>query len=774
MIRSLVVAFSLLALRTMAADAYRETVTPILQSYCFSCHGNGKHKGDLSFDDFGDESTALAHPKTWEKVLRMIQAHEMPPPEKKQPSAAERDALLAWIEAKVFRLDCAQPDPGRVTIRRLNRNEYNNTIRDLIGVDVKPAADFPPDDSGYGFDNIGDALSLPPILIEKYLASARRILRTALRLEDPSVPTAKRYPIDLLEVGYNAKQQGDGWVALTSIEEDDVAVYRDIEVECEFLLKVRAYGKTDSTNAMRLAFEVDKKMIRTIELPLTSQEPFVYEHRVKVQPGRVRFAVVAPRIKDGLSEKEAAKWKNGPNQKGTVFVEYLELEGPLNARPQPLPETHRRIFTHEPKLDAEEEAARVILGNFARRAYRRPVTPEELSRLTRLAKAAWGRGEGFVAGVQVALQAILVSPHFLFRGEIQPEPDNPRSVHPVNEYALASRLSYFFWNSMPDEELFAQAARGTLRQNLIAQAERMWRDPKARALTENFAGQWLQIRNLGNVAPDPRLFQEFDPDLRLAMQKETELFFEHILQENRSVLDFLNAGYSFVNERLARHYRIPDIAGGEFRRVDLRATPRRGLLGHASILALTSNPTRTSPVKRGKWVLENLLDSPPPPPPAAVPELSEDKEKMLSGTLRERMEQHRSNPACASCHARMDPIGFGLENFNAIGGWREEEGKFPIDPSGSLISGESFRGPGELAGLLAEKRRTEFVRCLASKLLIYALGRGLEYYDKCAVDQIVAETIRNDCKFQNLILAVIQSAPFQMRRGEGDRMTANH
>ncbi|HEY2951940.1 MAG TPA: DUF1592 domain-containing protein, partial [Verrucomicrobiae bacterium] len=390
-------------------------------------------------------------------------------------------------------------------------------------------------------------------------------------------------------------------------------------------------------------------------------------------------------------------------------------------------------------------------------------------RLAKLAEFAIQEEKSFERGIQIALQGVLVSPHFLFRGELQPEPNNPARTHPINEFALASRLSYFLWSSMPDEELFAQAERGTLRRNLEAQVKRMLKDTKVRALVDNFAGQWLQTRNLKSVQPDKTEFPDFDEPLRAAMQKETDLFFEAIIKEDRSILDFLDSNYTFVNERLGWHYGIRGVKGEQFQRVSLKGTARGGILSQASVLTITSNPTRTSPVKRGKWVLENLLASPPPPPPPDVPELKETKEAVLSGSLRQRMEQHRENTLCASCHARMDPIGFGLENFDGIGGWRAKDAGFSIDPAGKLVTGETFSGPAGLRTILVQTKKDDFVRCLSEKMLTYALGRGLEYYDKCATEQIAKGLAKNRYRFSSLILEVVKSPPFQMSRGEGDR-----
>jgi mono/diheme cytochrome c family protein len=602
--------------KTPEKISFAKQIVPLLSRYCTSCHGGTKLRGGLALDKLKDEASALKDQNIWEAVAQRIRAHEMPPTRRPQPSAEEAKLLLAWIDSVVGAGDCiGKKNPGRVTLHRLNRTEYNNTIRDLVGIPFQPADDFPADDVGYGFDNIGDVLSLSPLLFEKYLAAAEKIVAQALAN----------------------------------------------------------------------------------------------------------------------------------------------------------PDARKRIFICQPTDKTRDECARKILENFARRAYRRAVPPEEVNRLAGLARLAESQGDSFDQGITLGLQAILTSPHFLFRVERDRGP-NKLLPHPINEYELASRLSYFLWSSMPDEELFTLAREGNLRKpgTLEAQVRRMMRDPKARALVENFAGQWLQLRNLRNVNPDPALFPAFDESLRTAMLKETELFFESIVKEDRSVVDFLDADYTFVNERLARHYGISGVKGDSFRRVNLSGSPRGGVLTQASVLTVTSNPTRTSPVKRGKWILENILGTPPPPPPPGAGELSEDKKVVLSGTLRQRMEQHRANPNCATCHQRMDPLGFGFENFDAIGAWRERDGQFTIDPSGVLPSGQAFKGPAELKAIL-KSRREAFTRCLAEKLLTYALGRGLEPYDRCAVDQIAANVAKNGYKFSCLVDEIVKSDPFQMRRGQEPR-----
>jgi hypothetical protein len=593
---------------------FTKEVAPLIGKYCVTCHGGMKPRAGLALDRFKDPESVQKNLKVWESVADNLRSGDMPPPNKPRPNETELATLNAWLDRDVLKVQTSQRDPGRVTLRRLNRAEYNNTIRDLVGIAFQPADDFPADDVGYGFDNIGDVLSMPPILMEKYLAAAEKIVEKAFQSEE------------------------------------------------------------------------------------------------------ARKRILIKRPDDKVSK---------------------------------------------------QEAARQILRAFAERAYRRPVAEDELRRLVRLADAGERSGGSFEDGIQLALQGVLVSPNFLFRVEADPKSDKPDAVRQLSDWDLATRLSYFLWSSMPDEELFQLARDGTLRKdgNLEGQVKRMLRDDKARALVENFAGQWLQTRNLKDFTPDPALFPSFDEKLRLAMRKETEFFFAHVMKEDRSVLEFIDADYTFLNERLARHYGIQGVKGDEFRKVTLKDTPRGGVLTQASVLAVTSNPTRTSPVKRGKWILENILGTPPKDPPPGVEELKDDEKAQLTGTLRQRMEQHRANPNCAVCHESMDPLGFGFENFDAIGAWRTQEGKHSIDPSGTLPSGQTFKGPVELKAIL-KGREDAFARCLAEKMLTYALGRGTERTDRVFIEEIADNLAKGKYQFSALVIEIVNSDPFQKRRGK--------
>lgn len=742
-----------------AEISYEKQIVPLLDKYCYSCHGHGKKKGDFALDIYKAQADAVNDPKAWEKVLENLRSHTMPPEEKPQPKLEEVELVSKWIEAQVFACDCDNPDPGRVTLRRLNRAEYNNTIRDLVGVNFQPADDFPADDSGYGFDNIGDVLSVPPVLMEKYLAAAEKIMEAAIVAEDPAKARIRRYPGAELDGSAPTDVIDGGGKKLT--REGDIFVRFTVTQPGEYALRAMAYGDQFGPEPPKMKFRLNKEDLQTFDVPSESDKPQLFEVKVRPAAGTNRFSAAYLNNLVNNSDKD-------PKKRGdrNLNIEYLEVAGPLDVPLPPLPETHRRIFFTDGAPTNKTEYARAIVQRFANRAFRRPAKSEEVDRLVRFVPMAMKQGDTFERGVQLALEAVLVSPNFLFRGELQPEPNNPKAVHPINDYALASRMSYFLWSTMPDAELLALAEKRKLRRNLDAQVKRMLKDPRSRALVENFGGQWLQLRNLRIASPDAKTFPGYDDALRLAMQQETEAFFEHIVREDRPVLDFLNANYTFVNGRLAKHYGIGGVAGEKFQRVSLKGTGRAGVLTQGAILTLTSNPTRTSPVKRGKYVLENILGTPPPPAPPNVPELKEVK---LTGTLRQRMEQHRENPTCASCHARMDPIGFGFENFDGVGAYRQKDEEFPIDPSGQLVSGESFNGATALAAMLAKRKREEFVRCLSEKMLTYAIGRGPEFYDKCALDEIAKGVSRRGYRFSSLIREIVQSVPFQQRRGEPER-----
>jgi hypothetical protein len=744
-----------------------------LEKHCVQCHGDKVHKGDVALHGYRDEQSIVRDRKTWERVLHKLEAGEMPPPSRPRPPAADVEALTRTLRGLFAQADrSARLDPGHVTIRRLNRTEYNNTIRDLVGVDFNPAEDFPSDDVGLGFDNIGDVLSLSPVHVERYLAAAESIVGRAIVVGDP--PKPPRRPVEAMFLQPRLKDGPREVDQRTLDTQDELFTTYKVGVAGEYRVRVRAAGRQAGGEPVKMAVRIDGKEVYTGEVKAAADKAGAYESpAVKLDAGEHRVAVglVNP-FTDPKADKPAEATR-------ALVIRRVELEGPTDTYPT----SHKRIMSCVPDLPKREQT-REILTRFASRAYRRPATADEVERLLKLVDAAEARGDKWEAGIRLALEAVLVSPKFLFRVELDDRPDSA-GPHPLDEYQLASRLSYFLWGSMPDDELFELARKKALTANLDGQVRRMLKDPKAKALVDDFFVQWLQLRRLKTAAPDPKLFPTFNEELRAAMLTETGLFVGEIVRDDRSVLDLIDADFTYLNEPLARHYGIADtqgnavgqkparpggksILGREFVRVALGGGERGGLLSQASVLTVTSNPTRTSPVKRGKWVLEQILGTPPPPPPPDVPVLPETRQAVLSGSLRQRMEQHRANPSCASCHTRMDALGFAFENYNAIGAFRTKDGDFSIDPSGTLPDGRSFKGPAELKAILKGKKEL-FGRCLAEKMLTYALGRGLEAYDRPAVDTITAALARDDYRFSTLVVEIVRSDPFRLRRGAGQR-----
>jgi hypothetical protein len=577
---------------------------------------------------------------------------------------------------------------------------------------------------------------------------------------DPLQATAQaQYDGGRLGDGKLLTRRNDGPATLAS--QGELSVDHEFPRDGEYLIRTRASGDQAGDEPARMKLSLDGKPLKQFDVAAKRGQPADYDQQVRLTAGKHRLAVA---FTNDFYNPQAAD----PNQRDrNLHVVEMKIIGPLGLGPDGYPESHRRIFFVRPGDElSPDAAARRIIERLATRAFRRPASDDELQRLLRLVASVRQQGEGFEQSIQYALTAILVSPRFLFRIEQDPEPNTPENTRELNEYELATRLSYFLWSSMPDEQLFDLAGRNELRKGLDAQVKRMLDDPKSSSLVENFALQWLELRNLADFVPDRQLFPTFNDQLRNAMMEETRLFCEYILREDRSVLELVDSDYTFVNEPLARHYGISGVSGDDFRRVSLAGTPRGGVITQASVLAVTSNPTRTSPVKRGKWILENILGEPPPDPPANVPQLSEDRRAALSASLRERMEEHRRNPNCAVCHRKMDAMGFAMENFNAVGAWRTEDGKFKIDPSGELPDGQGFDGPAALRKILMTTARDDFARCLTQKMLTFALGRGLERYDHCAVDKMIKSLAENDFRFSTLVLEIVHSDPFQKRCGK--------
>jgi len=737
--------------------SFEKQIAPLLQKYCGTCHGANETAG-VNVVQFKTEAQVEKGRSLLTKVAQSVRESHMPPKNAPQPTAAERALIASWIENKFNQLDCDLKDPGRVTLRRLNRAEYNNTIRDLIGLDLRPADEFPSDDVGYGFDNIGDVLSISPLLMEKYLNAADKIVAKAIVTPDPA---SARFEAEQMP----RETRGDGIIKdfyRLLVSNGEVFTDFTFPKDGEYLIRARAFEQPAGDERARMTFKVDGRDVQTVDVGALEEAAKVYEVKVQARAGRRRVAVLF------INDFYMPRAQNPRQRDRNLGVDYLEVVGPLNAGPVTLPESHRRLFGTRPEGISDPAYARRILSFFASRAFRRPATPQELDRLTAIVAKVQKGGDSFERGIQLAVEAVLVSPSFLFRVELDPKPNDPKAGRNLNDYELASRLSYFLWSSMPDDELFALARKGELKKPAVleAQAKRMLADPKADALIENFMMQWLTLRNLQNVSPDPKLFPGFNEQLRKDMLTETQLFCAALMKEDRSVLDLLDAKFTFVNERLAKHYGIPNVTGDQFRKVVLTGDQRGGILTHGSILTVTSNPTRTSPVKRGKWVLEQLLGTPPPPPPPDVPELESPQGGQLTGTLRQRMEQHRVDPACATCHARLDPLGFGLENYDAVGAWRTLDGGSPVDASGELPDGQKFNGPTQLIGIL-KKQKDNFGRNLASQMLTFALGRGLEHYDQCAVGEVTAAAAKKNYRFSALVTEIVTSAPFRSRRGDG-------
>lgn len=730
-------------------DARAQELLSFLDTYCIDCHYREAPEAGIALDRFESADAFLNSGKELLRVLDVVQSGIMPPADASQPQLEERTQFSRRI---IDQLMNSPPDPADlpgVVMRRLNRQEYDNTVADLIGTRLDLAKDFPADDIGFGYDNVGSALNLSPIHMERYLGAAEVALETAIVTPNPDALP----PVELIGLRtYPLPVTG-------SVEfEHPLAPGRYM---ADFSL-VRA-GVHESVEPPRLVigFGSDRRTVRAARI---QDETVVYRLFLRVHDGdsRVYVAIadqdreIAQNGVDTAGENVSGDKRYG-NQRG-YHVDSMVVRGPVAM--DDLPASHRwLVFCAPDRKHSRSECGRKIITQFANRAFRRPAREDEIDRLMHLFELATEQGESFERATQLALTAVLVSPQFLFL--VEPEDSEPD--RPLTEYELATRLSYFLWSSMPDDALMHAAAEQTLRKNLRQHVSRMLSDPRSSAFVENFSGQWLQLRNLEGVAPDPELYPQFDGELADAMRKETEHFFAYVLRENRNVLEFLDADYTFVNQRLAKHYDIDGVSGDQFRRVSLSDGNRGGVLTQASVLTLTSHHNRTSPVKRGQWILQQLLGTPPPPPPPDVAQLDESPEAAKSASLRERLELHRSSPECASCHNQMDPLGFGLENFDAIGAWRTMDGDFPIDASGILPGRFEFSGVGELKELLTSSAKRRFSWCLIENLLTYGLGRSLQPSDYVRVEAIRQRLAENDYRMQEILFAIVESDMFQRR-----------
>jgi hypothetical protein len=864
---------------------YQQTVLPLLQEYCADCHSTSTSEDRWAFDGYRRYAELVADRQAWGKAQQLLKNHLMPPRGEPGPAQKQRQQLLDWIDNTVFYVDPERPDPGRTTLRRLNRVEYNNSVRDVLRVELRPAEQFPPDDTGYGFDNIGDVLSVSPLHVEKYLSAARAVASEVVRLGPPPrvgieltadrltvfagtpdrqgnavrlrlgdeqvgtevhVPLASTYRVAVRTAGGKNREPGSSRLELLL----DGQPHGDLkpsgsssilvplpEGNHRLALRLGASGQRPPADSA----SVEAESVTTISFlgisgPFTPLRPQVSDYlremgfsrrlglpilrlsgedldggtgRTSLDTGRAWFASHGYRHAPVLIPEAGAfrvRFKVGAQQAGPEPVRFEVRLGDRTLGPFSVTAKSQREqwietecelpagqldwqvwfvnefkdaatgaerwfwlheFTIEGPLDSATEPTREevldVLGRAGRRLFRRSLAAEERVKLAQLFDTSSRAEHSPLAALRVGLETLLLSPKFLYHPRPQPLDAGKDGTALIDEFALASRLSYFLWSSAPDDQLLELAERGALRARFTEQVHRLLQDPKSEALTANFAGQWLQLRDLELAAPDPVTFPTFDSQLAADMRRETESLFRHILRENRPVLEFLTADYSFVNKRLADHYGLAVPVAGDFERVSLAATPRCGVWTHASVLTITSHPTRTSPVKRGKWLLEQLLGSTPPPAPRDVPPLPDTRENE-SLSLRARLEQHRGNDACASCHAVMDPLGFALENYDAIGRWRSRDGDSPIEASGQLITGERFGDWSELRELLVREYRAEFLRCVTENLLTYALGRGVTYEDKLFVRSIVERSQSTPGGLQDLVLAVCESVPFQRMR----------
>jgi Protein of unknown function (DUF1592)/Protein of unknown function (DUF1588)/Protein of unknown function (DUF1585)/Protein of unknown function (DUF1587)/Protein of unknown function (DUF1595)/Planctomycete cytochrome C len=766
--------------RAAAADpSHRE----ILDKYCVTCHNQRLKTGGLTLDTM-DLGKVPAQAEVWEKVIRKLRSGTMPPAGIPRPDPATYNRLASWLETQIDQTP--EPYAGRPILHRLNRSEYANAVRDLLALEIDAASLLPPDDSAFGFDNISDALGVSPSLQEHYLDAALKI--GALAVGDPKIaPGSETWrirqdlsqdqPVSGLPLGtvggtavrYNFPLDGE-YSFQANLYRTNLNIMRGLESphQVEFSVDggrihlASIGGQEDLASLFQKPTDtgdaVDARL--RVRVPVKAG-PHVVTVAFLEDPDAVEPARLQPYIRSSVDNFD---WSGSPH------LQSLTIAGPFHAAGASDTPSRRRIFVCHPgggispeSRSNDDACAREIVSTLARRAYRQPLAGPDLETLLRFYQSG-KRDGGFESGIELALERILASPKFLFRVERDPAGAAPGESYPVSDFELASRLSFFLWSSIPDDELLRLASEGKLKNPVVfdRQVRRMLADPKSQALVDNFAGQWLQLRNLRNVQPNSDLFPDFDDNLRQSFRRETELLFESIVQEDRSALDLLTANYTFVNERLARHYGIPDIYGSRFRRVAVTDDARRGLLGQGSILALTSHAERTSPVVRGKWILENILGTPVPPPPPDVPALKGNQEGQRPRTMREQMAEHRANPVCASCHKTMDSIGFAMENFDAVGAWRTREAGGPIDATGELSDGTKVDGIVTLRNALLSRPEL-FAGTLTEKLLVYALGRGLDYRDMPTVRAILRDASRENYRFSALILGVVHSTPFQMR-----------
>ena len=793
----LVAGFGMASLRAQPAVATEPSASldgSLLDRYCVTCHNERLQTAGVILEGV-DVTQVAANAPVFEKVVHKLRSGQMPPMGRPRPEAAVRDAFITGLESALDREAAASPDPGRIAVHRLNRLEYVNAIRDLLALDIDPAL-LPADNPGIGFDNNADVLSVTPALMNRYISAAAKVSRLAIG--DPTIQPAVQV--------YRASE----WETQTVRMSEDLpfgthggfAVSHVFPLDGEYTFRLRLrrnfFGGTihGIDDEHEVQFRFDDRLVERfsvggeyrgadpgilIAIPeddvesqklhsyhLNADDHMVFRMAVKAGPHLVAaaFTGIAPSVSEMVPLRPRSLKNSNFDDASAPAIGSIEISSPTGATAADDTPSRQQIFICSPAHARDEEpCAREILSTLLRRAYRRPVDEFFLDQLMGVYRQERAAGT-FDAGIQLALETLLSSPAFVFRIEHDPENAEPGTVYRISDIELASRLSFFLWRSLPDDELLEVATRGDLADPdvLDRQVRRMLADPKATRWMNDFVGQWLIVRNLELQEPDPSIFPEFEDNLRRAMIAETRMFFESQVRDDHSVLDLLRADYTFLNARLARHYNVPDVYGSHFRRVPVTNPARQGLLGHASILTVTSYAHRTSVVLRGKWVLENLLGAPPPPPPPNVPPLEENEPGAAPKSLRERMEQHRSNPVCASCHAPLDPIGFVLENFDAVGKWRDADGGVEIDAATTLADGTEIANLESYRRFLLDTRRQDFLRTVVEKLLAYGLGRGLEYYDAPIVRKVVRDATSQDYRWSSIITGIVESTPFQMRR----------
>ena len=767
-------------------------VQKTVSTYCVTCHNDKLKTGGLVLDR-PELADVAAHADVWEKVIRKVRTGMMPPASSPRPNPGERDAVLSSLVSTLDAAARVRPNPGRPLAHRMNRAEYANAIRDLLALDIDAAALLPPDDSSAGFDNNADVLGVSPVLLESYLTAAERV--SALALGDRDIPPAGEI--------YRVKQDESQDRHIPGLPIGTVGgllINRTLPLDGEYQFRVTLF-RTNLGTMRGLEYEhqleisVDGQRVHLAtfggdnEIKASSDNPTTtgdsvdgrFTVRVPLKAGPHRIGVAFLEKTHAFNTRRLQNYVRSSSDtidfSGYPHIDEVILTGPFNATGAGQTPSRRRLFVCQPKVRAEETAcARQIVATVARRAYRSEVSEKDIATLMDFFQQGRKDGGSFQSGIDLALRRVLASPKFIFRTERDPAGLAAGATYRVSDVDLASRLSFFLWSSIPDDELLDAAARGTLSATAASerQVRRMLADPKSQSLVDNFVGQWLQLRNLKNKQPNSHEFPDFDDNLRQALLTETELFVSSIVREDRTVLDLMNADYTFLNERLARHYGIPNVYGSHFRRVVLPDETRKGLLGKGAVLMVTSHPHRTSPVIRGKWVLENILGAPPPPPPDVVPPFQEETEAAKPRSVRERLEVHRRNPACAGCHRMIDPAGLALENFDAVGAWRARDGGTRgtlVDASGQLVDGTKVDGVVALRAALMREPDI-FVSTVTEKLLTYALGRGLTAADMPAVRAIVRDAQRDGYRFSSIVLGVVRSVPFQMRTVEGPRPKA--